>query len=164
VLGLQRAFHAAGARSVVASLWKVDDEATQRLMTLFYTNLWQKKLPRLEALRQAQLALLHGQGGGGPGRGPDLAKVGPITGVTGTARAAPREWAAWVLSGDPGDLSQVRPVAVAPMQPPLAVAPSTEEAGLEPIWLYAGLGGLMVLALVALAGRLFLRKRAIVGR
>ena len=29
-------------------------------MTLFYDNLWKKKMPRLEALRQAQLALLNG--------------------------------------------------------------------------------------------------------
>lgn len=59
VLGLQRAFHIAGAKSVVASLWKVDDTATQVLMTEFYKNLWEKKLGRLEALRQAQLSMIH---------------------------------------------------------------------------------------------------------
>src|SRR5262249_40093898 len=32
VFGLQRAFHLAGAHNVVASLWKVDDEATAALM------------------------------------------------------------------------------------------------------------------------------------
>ena len=55
LLGLQRAFQVAGARTVVASLWKVDDEATQQLMSEFYSNLWQKHLSPLEALRQAQL-------------------------------------------------------------------------------------------------------------
>ena len=59
VLGLQRAFQAAGARSVVSSLWSVDDAATRALMVDFYDNLWHKKLPKLEALRQTQLRVLR---------------------------------------------------------------------------------------------------------
>jgi CHAT domain-containing protein len=62
VLGLQRAFQAAGVRAVVASLWKVDDAATGALMKQSYTNLWTKKLPKHEALRQAQLAVLNNLG------------------------------------------------------------------------------------------------------
>jgi CHAT domain-containing protein len=50
VFGLQRAFHLAGAGNVVASLWKVDDNATAALMKLFYRNLWTNHLPPLEAL------------------------------------------------------------------------------------------------------------------
>jgi CHAT domain-containing protein len=57
VYGLQRAFHVAGCKNVIASLWKVEDAATQALMTLFYRNLWEKKLDPAEALRQAQLTL-----------------------------------------------------------------------------------------------------------
>ena len=39
VFGLQRAFHVAGCKNVVASLWKVDDAATAALMALFYRHL-----------------------------------------------------------------------------------------------------------------------------
>ncbi|MEM0927345.1 MAG: CHAT domain-containing protein [Planctomycetota bacterium] len=57
--GLQRAFQVAGARSVVASLWQVEDRSTQELMKRFYDNLWQKKMSKLDALREAQLWLLN---------------------------------------------------------------------------------------------------------
>src|SRR5262249_13593553 len=59
LLGLQRAFQAAGARTLVASLWSVDDAATSVLIEEFYAHLWQKQLSKLEALRQAQLTVLR---------------------------------------------------------------------------------------------------------
>jgi CHAT domain-containing protein len=58
VMSLQRAFHQAGVRTVIASLWHVDDTSAQKLMTRLYANLWEKHLPTVKALHQAQLTLL----------------------------------------------------------------------------------------------------------
>lgn len=56
VYGLQRAFLKAGAQAVLMSLWKVDDQATQQLMTLFYQS-WLKTGNKRDALQQAQKAV-----------------------------------------------------------------------------------------------------------
>ncbi len=73
---LQAALHAAGARSAITSLWKVDDAATRRLFELFYTALWVEGLSKADALWKAKRALREE---GHPAR----------------------HWAAWVLSGEP---------------------------------------------------------------
>ncbi|GAB4399329.1 MAG: hypothetical protein OHK0053_19290 [Microscillaceae bacterium] len=57
VYGLQRGFQQAGARAVLMSMWSVADEATQRLMGLFYENWLGKKQSKREAFKNAQLAL-----------------------------------------------------------------------------------------------------------
>lgn len=54
LIGLTRGFMYAGASSVVASLWKVDDEATSELMKRFYTNMLQQGMTPSAALRAAQ--------------------------------------------------------------------------------------------------------------
>ena len=54
VFGLQRAFKMAGVQTIIMSLWKVHDEATQLLMTEFYTNWIVKKQSKCEAFRNAQ--------------------------------------------------------------------------------------------------------------
>ena len=58
VIGLSRAFLAAGARSVVVSLWKVNDRSTALLMQQFYGPLLQKRAPAAAALAAAKRALL----------------------------------------------------------------------------------------------------------
>ncbi len=56
VYGLQRAFQVAGAESLIMSLWKVNDEATQSLMTNFYQN-WLAGMTKNRAFEEAQLAV-----------------------------------------------------------------------------------------------------------
>ena len=106
VMGLARAFHLAGARNVVASLWKVDDTATVALMKLFYQKLWNENKRPIVALREAQLALYRH-----PDqidelaslRGPDFSKTVRL--VDGGSKApkpttaATKFWAPFVLSG-----------------------------------------------------------------
>jgi CHAT domain-containing protein/tetratricopeptide (TPR) repeat protein len=55
LVGLTRGFMYAGASRVVASLWKVEDEATAELMKRFYKYMLEKKLPAAAALRQAKI-------------------------------------------------------------------------------------------------------------
>lgn len=76
LMSLTRAFHYAGARSVLASLWSVADDSTANLMSTVYRHL-QAGVPKDEALRRAQLeAISKGQ------------------------TSAPFHWAAFTLSGD----------------------------------------------------------------
>jgi len=56
VYGLQRALKVAGARSILISLWKVNDQVTQELMVDFYTN-WLGGMSKREALKKTQLKL-----------------------------------------------------------------------------------------------------------
>lgn len=56
VIGLGRAFLVAGSRSLVLTLWSVDDASTAVLMKSFYQQL-RTGIPKNEALRRAQLAL-----------------------------------------------------------------------------------------------------------
>jgi CHAT domain-containing protein len=57
VYGLQRAFRAAGAKSVLMSLWKVDDLATETLMKNFYKHWLDDGMSKHDALWQAKLDL-----------------------------------------------------------------------------------------------------------
>ncbi len=81
LMGLSWAFQAAGCPSVVASQWSVSDQATARLMTVFYQGLAQGRR-RDESLRRAMQsvrALPHD--------------------------SAPQYWAAFTLIGDAGTLT-----------------------------------------------------------
>lgn len=62
VLGLTRAFLFSGAQTVVASMWRVDDRSTERLMLSFYGHL-ERGLSVAEALRRAKLEWIGEKGG-----------------------------------------------------------------------------------------------------
>jgi CHAT domain-containing protein len=58
ILGISHEFERAGAKSTIASLWRVNDRSTALLMQAFYQNLSQGKT-KAEALKNAQTTLLH---------------------------------------------------------------------------------------------------------
>jgi CHAT domain-containing protein/Tfp pilus assembly protein PilF len=76
LVGIARGFMYAGASSVVASLWKVDDLATAEFMKMFYKGMLNDKLRPAAALRRAQLAMSK-------------------------RRSSPYFWAGFVLQGQP---------------------------------------------------------------
>jgi CHAT domain-containing protein len=78
LVGLTRGFLYAGARSVVASLWKVEDRATAELMGHFYREMLVEGASPAAALRSAKVAMWRQR-----------------------RWSAPRYWAAFVLQGDP---------------------------------------------------------------
>lgn len=97
VLSLARAFAYAGAQSLLASHWSVNERSTAELFSAFYTNL-KKGLPKAAALRQAKLSYLSS--------------------TEMDARKAPFHWAAFTLTGADGQVdlangSQQKWIAVA---------------------------------------------------
>jgi CHAT domain-containing protein/tetratricopeptide (TPR) repeat protein len=81
IIGLTRGFMYAGSPRVIASLWKVDDLATQQLMERFYKLMFKRGMSPAAALRQAQLEMWREQ-----------------------RWRAPYNWAAFVLYGEWRDI------------------------------------------------------------
>jgi CHAT domain-containing protein len=112
-LGFAQALFLAGGRSLVLSLWKVDDNATALLMTRFYQNLLGKRkglvkpLPKTEALAEAK-AWLRGltskevdQWLAELPRGEERAKPSAPAAAAAHPYGHPYYWAAFILIGDP---------------------------------------------------------------
>lgn len=83
VASLQRALHMAGARSAVTALWKVPDGATRELMLDFYRRLWVEGKPKSVALWESKQ------------------RLAALRDAAGHPAYAVRDWAAWVLTGEP---------------------------------------------------------------
>lgn len=78
MISLAHAFNYAGSESIITGLWKIDEQASARLMDLFYQNLLQG-LQKDEALQQAKLTYLSEANG---------------------RMLSPQYWAGLVLMGD----------------------------------------------------------------
>ncbi len=94
-----------GAKAVISSLWEVNDSSTGALMADFYKR-WADgngKIAKVEALRQAQLDLLHGNiapQSGANGRGFAAVDDEPSGSVSRAGYAHPYYWAPFVLMGN----------------------------------------------------------------
>ena len=59
VFGLRRAIQLAGVRTMIMSLWPVDDEATRKWMLALYEGRWLEGLDTSEAVHSASLRLIR---------------------------------------------------------------------------------------------------------
>jgi CHAT domain-containing protein len=59
IMGMAYIWERAGARALMATLWNVDDAATEAVVTEFYRLMMQEKLTKVEALRKAKLSQSH---------------------------------------------------------------------------------------------------------
>jgi CHAT domain-containing protein len=59
IMGMAYIWERAGARALMATLWNVDDQATEAVTTEFYRLVMQEGLTKVEALRQAKLSQSH---------------------------------------------------------------------------------------------------------
>lgn len=106
ILGLGYQIQRAGAKAAIASLWQVNDGGTQQLMDLFYQHLSEQRLPKAQALRQAQLAMIRGDYATGDGRerGPFRFVAPEFTPesaeIAATALSHPYYWAPFILIGN----------------------------------------------------------------
>ena len=81
VLGLRRAFQVAGVRTVIMSLWSVDDRATLEWMQKLYESRFSGHLSTADAMRDASVQIIRARRSKGLSTNPFF-------------------WAAFVASGD----------------------------------------------------------------
>jgi CHAT domain-containing protein len=163
-VGFAQALFLAGARSLVLSQWKVDDQATALLMVRFYQNLLGQRegltqpLGKAAALAEAKRWLRSLTYEQAERLGKELGsiyrgEVVPATAAVTEAQpyAHPYYWAGFILIGDPGGLTEAIPVLADVSKPEAA------GSGIARWWLWL-MGGTVVL--LALGGGVWWRHRS----
>jgi CHAT domain-containing protein len=100
ILGLGYQIQTAGAGAAIASLWKVSDDGTQSLMQKLYESLKQQDMSASEALRQAQIAMIHSDKQGTSGDRASVRVVGTVPNATSGQFSHPFYWSAFILIGN----------------------------------------------------------------
>ncbi|MCU0527821.1 MAG: CHAT domain-containing protein, partial [Elainella sp. Prado103] len=100
ILGLGYQFQNRGARAVIASLWSVNDQSTEILMTAFYNGLG-TGMTKVEALRQAQIALITNDFSAVGGSRGTISIISRRTGLpVSPSLKHPHYWAPFILIGN----------------------------------------------------------------
>jgi tetratricopeptide (TPR) repeat protein len=168
-VGFAQALFLAGARSLVLSQWKVDDDATALLMVRFYQNLlgqrpgleaplgkaaalaeaktWLRRLSSAEA-RTLKANLRQGSRGTEEPRPAEGVQVE----VSDRPYQHPYFWAGFILVGDPGDVTAAQPVLS-------EVTPIASAAPAEPRRWWPWLAGSSAVAIGLVGGLVWLRCR-----
>ncbi len=81
VFGLRRAFQIAGARTIIMSLWSVEDQSARAWMRALYEGRFQRRLSSADAVHDASLRMVQGRRARGESTHPFY-------------------WAAFVAAGD----------------------------------------------------------------
>jgi CHAT domain-containing protein len=133
LVNMTRSFLVAGASSVVGTLWSVEDRPTELLMAAFYTH-YHAGVGKAEALRLAQLEVRQ-------------------------SFPNPFYWAAFSLSGDPGEILEFPQTEVeAPNRSEELAQTQRSARAFIPILAIAGMG-IVFLAVVGLGGLFYLHRK-----
>ncbi|XGV97328.1 MAG: tetratricopeptide repeat protein [Leptolyngbya sp. BL-A-14] len=103
VIGFGYQLQQAQARASIATLWEISDASTRNLMNEFYARLQSEHLSPVEALREAQIALITGKGqtsGNKPRSSVDWPAGQSQTATISRDLSHPYYWAPFILIGN----------------------------------------------------------------
>ncbi|MEH2033520.1 MAG: tetratricopeptide repeat protein [Nostoc sp.] len=104
ILGFGYQLQRTGVRASIASLWEVNDGGTQTLMDILYARLKSGKITKVEAIREAQIAMITGKNQSSDSKDRSSVKLTP--GNSGQSApislnlSHPYYWASFILIGN----------------------------------------------------------------